>query len=94
MQKNPHTTDEEVSLLFTDVIAKLDMLDAQTKTTKKEIINCLAKNLESKISLDSICIEIVTQLQGRVSARFIHECLDEKYKQKHRVENAYSYRQI
>jgi hypothetical protein len=37
---------------------------------------------------DSICIESVTRLRGKVSSRFICECLDEKYKQKYRVENA------
>jgi hypothetical protein len=33
-------------------------------------------------------MEISHQLRGRVSERMIHDCLDEKYKQKHRVENA------
>jgi hypothetical protein len=41
-----------------------------------------------KIRTDTICVEIVNQLRGQVSDRFIRECLDEKYKQKVRVENA------
>lgn len=48
----------------------------------------MAKDLEGKIPLDTISIEIVNQMRGRASERFIHECLDEKYKQQHRVENA------
>jgi hypothetical protein len=48
----------------------------------------LAKNLEGKIPTDTISIEIINQLRGQVSERFIRECLDEKYKQKVRVENA------
>ena len=48
----------------------------------------MAKNLEGKIRTDTICVEIVNQLRGQVSERFIRECLDEKYKEKVRVENA------
>jgi hypothetical protein len=48
----------------------------------------LAKDLEGKVPTDTISIEIVNQLRGRVSERFIHECLDNKYKQKYRAENA------
>ena len=60
----------------------------QTDKAKREIVQSLAKNLEAKVPQNSICIEIVTQLRGRVFSRFICECLDEKYKQKYRVENA------
>ena len=48
----------------------------------------MAKDLEGKVPTHTISIEIVNQLRGRVSERFIHECLDDKYKQKYRAENA------
>jgi len=48
----------------------------------------LAKDLEGKIRTDSICNEIVHQLHGKVSERLIRRCLDEKYKETHRVKNA------
>jgi hypothetical protein len=48
----------------------------------------LAKDLEGKIPTDTISVEIVNQLRGRVSQQFIHNCLEMKYKQKHRIENA------
>jgi len=48
----------------------------------------LAKDLEGKVPTDTISIEIVNQLRGRVSERFVHICLDNKYKQKYRAENA------
>jgi hypothetical protein len=48
----------------------------------------LARDLEGKIPTDEISSEIIHQLHGRVSQRLIHDCLDEKYKKKHRIENA------
>ena len=48
----------------------------------------MAKDLEGKVPTHTISIEIVNQLRGRVSERFNHECLDDKYKQKYRAENA------
>jgi hypothetical protein len=33
-------------------------------------------------------VNYLNQLRGRVSERFIHNCLEEKYKQKRQVENA------
>jgi hypothetical protein len=80
--------DETISSLFQDAVVKLDKVDAQAKESKKQIIIDLAKSLEGKIPTDTICIEIINQLRGQVSERFIRECLDEKYKQKVRVENA------
>ena len=80
--------DETISSLFRDAVVKLDKVDAQAKESKKQIIVDLAKNLEGKIPTDTISIEIINQLRGQVSERFIRECLDEKYKQKVRVENA------
>ncbi|MBV9176507.1 MAG: hypothetical protein JO297_05670 [Nitrososphaeraceae archaeon] len=83
-----NNTDAEISLLFNDAITKLDKIDAEAKQEKKQIIIQLAKDLERKIRTDTISIEIVNQLRGRVSERFIHNCLEEKYKQKRQVENA------
>jgi hypothetical protein len=80
--------DETISSLFQDAVVKLDKVDTQAKESKKQIIIDLAKNLEGKIPTDTISIEIINQLRGQVSERFIRECLDEKYKQKVRVENA------
>jgi hypothetical protein len=88
MASNDETNEAEVSLLFEDAKAKLDKIDALTQKEKKQIVKDLANNLEGKIPTDTISIEIVNQLRGRVSERFIHECLDEKYKQKHLVDNA------
>lgn len=80
--------EAEVSLLFEDAKAKLEKIDVQAEKEKKQIIIQLAKDLEEKIPTDTISIEIVNQLHDRVSERFIHNCLEEKYKQKYRVENA------
>jgi hypothetical protein len=48
----------------------------------------LAKELEGKVETDTISKKIVKQLKDIVSPSFIRECLDEKYKQKVRVDNA------
>ena len=78
-----------VSVVFVEEAkAKLDKIEGQAKKEKRQVIIDLAKDLEGKIPIDSISVEIVTQLRGRVSESFIHQCLDDKYKQKHRVENA------
>src|SRR6476646_9552747 len=79
--------DEEISYLFENARSKLDKIHAQAEKEKK-IVKEVAKDLEGKIPIDTICIEIVNQLRGRVSERFIRECLEEKYKQEHRVDNA------
>jgi hypothetical protein len=75
-------------LLFEAARNKLDKIDTKSKKEKKQVVNDLAKNLEGKIATDTISVQIVNQLRGRVSELFIHQCLDEKYKQKHLVENA------
>ena len=80
--------EEEISLLFEDARIKLDKTDEQAKKEKKNIVKDLAKDLEGKIPIDTICIEIVNQLRGRVSERFIRECLEDRYKQEYRAENA------
>jgi hypothetical protein len=88
LASNNETNEAEISLLFEDAKVKLDKIDAQKQKEKKQIIIQLAKDLEGKIPTDIISIEIVNQLRGKVSERFIHNCLEEKYKQKRRVENA------
>jgi hypothetical protein len=80
--------EQEISLLFEAARNKLEKIDAQARKEKKQIVKDLAKDLEGQIPTDTISIEIVTQLHGKVSERFIRECLDEKYKQQRRVENA------
>ena len=78
-----------VSVVFVEEAkAKLDKIEGQAKKEKRQVTIDLAKDLEGKIPIDSISVEIVTQLCGRISESFIHQCLDDKYKQKHRVENA------
>ncbi len=80
--------DIDISILFQEARTKLEKMNFDIKQQKKKIIEELARNLEGKIKTDTICMEIVSQLRGQVSERFIHKCLDEKYKQKPRVNNA------
>ncbi|HEY6163840.1 MAG TPA: hypothetical protein VIW25_02930 [Nitrososphaeraceae archaeon] len=84
----PANADNDISSIFEAAIAKLDNIDSEAKKQKKQIIIELAKKLEEKIPVNTISIEIVNRLHGRSSERFIRQCLDEKYKQKSRVENA------
>jgi hypothetical protein len=80
--------DAEVSGLFDEARDKLEKIDEKADRQKKQIVVELAKDLDDKIRTDSICMEIVDALRGQVSPRFIRECLDEKYKQKPRMQNA------
>jgi hypothetical protein len=80
--------EEQLCAVFEEAKSKLDNIDARAKNEKKQVIIQLAKHLEGKVPTDTISIEIVNQLRGIVSERFIHECLDSKYKQKYRAENA------
>ncbi len=80
--------DSEVSYLFEEARKKIDEVDKEATEKKKKIIEKLAKDLEGKIQTDSICMKITVQLDGKVSESVIRKCLPEKYKQKHRVENA------
>jgi hypothetical protein len=84
----PKSNEEEISSCFQAARQKLDKVDADAKEKKTQIVQDLAKDLEGKISTDSICNEIVHQLHGKVSERLIRDCLEEKYKEKRRVENA------
>jgi hypothetical protein len=79
---------DEISQLFKNAIIKIDQIDKQAEKKKKEIVKGLARDLEGKIQLETICMEITNQLDGRVSDRFIRECLEKKYKQKFKAENA------
>jgi hypothetical protein len=83
-----NNNDDDINSIFQDAITKLDNIDSQAKKEKKQVIKETAKQLEGKIPLESISIEIVNQLRGRVSERLVHQSLDEKYKKKYRVENA------
>ncbi len=85
---NGEYPDAEISILIQDAIVKLKKIRAYANQQKKQVVIELAKNLEGKIATDTICMEIVNQLRGQVHERFVRECLDEKYKQKPRMENA------
>src|SRR5215472_3032038 len=80
--------EEEISSCFQAARQKLDKVDADAKEKKTQIVKDLAKDLEGKIRTDSIFTEIVHQLHGKVSEKLIRRCLDEKYKETHRVKNA------
>jgi hypothetical protein len=78
----------ELDKIETDAKKKIDKVEAETKKAKSQIVQKLARDLEGKIPTDEISSDIIHQLHGRVSQRLVHDCLDEKYKKKHRVENA------
>jgi Zn-finger nucleic acid-binding protein len=80
--------EDAISLCFQDAIKKLQEVDADANKKKTQIVQDLAKDLEEKIPTDRICTEIVHQLHGKVSETLIRRCLDEKYKERHRAENA------
>ena len=80
MSDNNEFIEQEIDSLFEDARQELARVDKNAKELKKNIVINLAKKLDGKIPTDTICIEIVNQLRGRVSERFIHECLPEKYK--------------
>jgi hypothetical protein len=86
--ENTENHDKVISWLFEDTKSKLDNIDKNSKQQKNQVIKDLAKSLEGKIPIDSICVEITNQLRGRVSESFVRQCLDDKYKQSHRVKNA------
>lgn len=88
LEKFKEIHDTEITTLFENAREKLDQIYVQANDSKRQIIRELAKSLEGKIQLDTICIEITNRLGGRVSKSFIRENLEEKYKQPVRVENA------
>ncbi len=88
MENDKEICDKEITSLFDNARDKLRNVETHARIQKKQIVIDLAKDLDGKIPTDTISAEIVTQLHDQVSERFIHECLDEKYKQKSRVDNA------
>ena len=82
------SNEDDITLCFQTAREKLDRVDADAKEKKTQIVKDLAKDLEGKLQTGSICNEIVHRLYGKVSERLIRHCLDEKYKETHRVENA------
>ena len=86
--ENSENLDKEISWLFDEARSHLEKIRTNADQQKKQIVRNLAKSLEGKIPIDSICIEITNQLNGRVSESFVRQCLDDKYKQSHRAENA------
>jgi hypothetical protein len=86
--KDSLTQEQEISSLFENARIELDAIEELSQKEKKQVIMDLAKNLEGMIPTDTICLEIVTQLRGKVSGRFIREILEDKYKQKYRANNA------
>ncbi len=86
--ENEEIHDAEVTRLFVDARDKLVRIEGNAIKQKKQIVVDLAKSLEGKVPMDSICMDIINQLRGQVSASFIRQCLDEKYKQKIMGENA------
>jgi hypothetical protein len=86
--ENSENHDKEISWLFDEARSQLEKIRTYADLQKKQIVRNLAKSLEGKIPIDSICIEITNQLRGRISESFVRQCLDDKYKQNHRAENA------
>lgn len=62
--------DKVISLLFEDARNKLEMAEKeseeQLKKKKKQIVADLAKSLEDKIPIDTICIEIVNHYSANL----------------------------
>ena len=86
--ENTEAQDREISWLFEEAKSQLDKIENNSKQHKKQVLKELAKSLETKIPLDSTCIEITNQFRGKISESFVRQSLDNKYKQSHRVENA------
>jgi len=72
-QEYKESQDDEIDSLFDDARRKLDTVEKESKDKKKQIVVDLAKNLEGKIPMDTIAIEIVNQLRGSVSERFVRD---------------------
>jgi hypothetical protein len=87
--KTPNAKDDkEISAIFQWSRSEIDRVTSFAHGRKQKIIKETALKLEGKISTDTIAIEIIIQLRDIVSPRLIHGCLDDKYKQKYRSENA------
>ena len=88
MSFNEIKREKEISSIFQWTKFEIGRITSFAHGKKQQIIKETASKLEGKIPMDTIAMEIVIQLQGMVSPRLIHKCLDEKYKQKYRYENA------
>jgi hypothetical protein len=99
LPNNKESDNPEVISLCDEAIKKLDKViqeergefknvRLETSKKKKYIVINLAKKLEDKIPIDTICQTIVNHLNGLVSRRFIRNCLDKKYKQERHRKNA------
>jgi hypothetical protein len=74
---------------FAAVIGRLDKIDSEAKKQKSEIIRDLAETLEDLgFPKEAIANEITHRLKNRASKAWIHEILEDKYKDKRRIENA------
>jgi hypothetical protein len=81
--------DEQISPIFKEAKSKLEEINQEEYKKKRDIVIDLAKKLEDIISqTDTICKMIINRLDGKVSGRFIRQCLSAKYKQEHRRKNA------
>jgi hypothetical protein len=81
--------DEQISPIFEDAKSKLEEINQEAYKKKRDIVIELAKKLEDIISqTDTICKMIVNRLYGKVTGRFIRQCLPAKYKQEYRRKNA------
>jgi hypothetical protein len=80
----------EISACFDLALAKLKKVRTFVIQQKSQIVKVLARDLNAtgKIRTDSICIEIIERLRGRVSERLIRKCLDSEYKDQRQAENA------
>jgi len=85
---NKEPNKEQISFLFDKAIQEIEKINQDANTKKEEIVLRRAQDLEDKIQTDKICMEIVKRLYKKVSPTLVRECLDEKYKQGHRAENA------
>ncbi|MDQ4073158.1 MAG: hypothetical protein M3162_02510 [Thermoproteota archaeon] len=83
-----NNSEPEISKLFEEARNKIAKVNEDAEKLKKQIVIELAQALEGKIETDTICMEIIYELRGRVSPTTIRECLDEKYKKKAKSENA------
>lgn len=83
---NTYTTTE-IESVGAWAITEITKVDEEADASKKAVIQEAARRLEAKIPNDRIALELVKQLSGVVSERYIRNCLDEKYKQRHRIDN-------
>ena len=69
---------EQIKKVNTDFDQQKNEIDIVADEKKKNIIIRLAKDLEGKIPINTICMEVIVQLRGYVSESFICKRLDPK----------------